>query len=209
MRAVGITREQLLPPEFQPLIGRLRNVSKANYLPSVVVQEIADILPALRAEQPPENLPKESIVDLTRKLEARLRPEFLSDLRNGNLYGDAMLCLVQDVACRVYEAYCAENQHVVLPQPQSMTWRYFVLRVFRAMSWLQRGGLDTASPDMLHNDAYDDEYVLLGSFFDGVLSLEKRVKQADAALRRIVECASSEDLLTAFTEYTTRRGGRG
>jgi hypothetical protein len=204
----SINREELLPPEFQPSIARLLDLSTSNLdLPGVVLRAIADILPDLRAEQAPQSVPKESAVDLTRKLAARLRPEILSDLRNGSLHGDAMLCLVQDAACRAYEAYCADNHQTMLPQPQSMTWRYFVLRVFRAMSWLQRGGLDTATPGKLHNDAYDDEYVLLGSFFDGVLSAETRVNEAEAALRRIVESASSDDLLVAYTEYNAERRG--
>lgn len=116
-----------------------------------------------------------------------------------------MLSLVEDAGGRAYEAHFAKNHQTMLTQPQSMTWRYFVLRVFRAMSWLQRGGLDTAAPGKLHNDAYDDEYVLLGSLFDGVLSAETRVNEADAALRRIVESASSNDLLAAFQKYKPER----
>lgn len=57
------------------------------------------------------------------------------------------------------------------------------------------------------NDAYDDEYVLLGLFFDGVLSTETRVNEADAALRRIVESAPSDDLLVAYKEYNAGRRG--
>lgn len=207
----SITREELLPPEFRAVLARLMHAAdKAGDLSRALLQDVADLLPALRAEQPPLEIAKDRPEDLTRKLAAKLRPEIISDLRNGNLQGDAKLCLVEDIAFRAYEADCAENHRRMLPQPQSMTWRFFILKVWRAMSWLQRGGLETAAQEKLRNDAYDDEYVLLGSFFDGVLSAEKRVNEADAALRRIVGSASSDDLLVAFREYekTARHGSR-
>ncbi|MCG6115547.1 MAG: hypothetical protein MEQ84_10155 [Mesorhizobium sp.] len=201
-----ITREEILPPEFQlVLVQLMHSAAEGGDLSETILRKVADQLPALRAEQPPLKIAKERTEDLTRKLAARLQPEILSDLRNGSLHGDAMLGLVEDIARRSYEADCVGNHHRMLPQPQSITRRYFILSVYRAMSWLQRGGLKTAAEEKLHNDAYDDEYVLLGSFFDGVLSGEKRVNEADAALRRIVNSLSSGDISASFQEYKARR----
>lgn len=203
-----ISHEELLPADFRPLLAQLmHSTTEPGNLSNSLLQDVADSLPALRSEQPSIEIAKEHTGDLTRKLAATLRPEIISDLRNGRLHGDAMLYLVEDVASRAYEADCGEKRSAMLPWPRSMTSRCFILGVYRAMSWLQRGGLETAAQDKLHNDAYDDEYVLVGSFFDGVLSSEKRVNEADAALRRIVGSASSNALHIAFGEYMTGRGG--
>jgi hypothetical protein len=200
-----ISREELLPPELQALFAQItHSPAEGGDLPRTILERVASLLPGLRAEQPLPQIAKERTEDLTRKLAERLRPEILSDLRNGSLHGDALLCLVESIATRSYEADCVENDRRMLPQPQSMVRRHFILSVYRAVSWLQRGGLETAAQEKLHNDAYDDEYVLLGSFFDGVLSAEKRVNEADTALRRVVN-ASPDDLAAAFQNYNARR----
>ncbi len=78
---------------------------------------------------------------------------------------------------------------------------FYILKVWRAIWWLQHSGLDAAKDGMLYNDLYDDEYILVASFFDGLLSNECRVKEASAALTRILECSSSDRLLVAFRHY--------
>jgi hypothetical protein len=198
----AVTREELLPQEFRPLLGELMQVvAGGSELSDTLLEKIGNILPSLRAEQPDLKMPKVRTEYVMRKLEKLLRPEIVSDLRNGKLQGDAKLCLVEDIAIRIYEADCAAHSVKMLPMPGSMVSRFFILKVWRAMSWLQHSGLDAAAQGKLYNDAYDDEYVLVGSFFDGTLSAEKRVNEADAALRRIVESASSDRLVNGYCEY--------
>jgi hypothetical protein len=178
--------------EFRPLLGELMQVSaEGSELSDTLLQKIADLLPSLRAEQPLPETPKVRTEYLTCKLAELLRTEIISDLRNGKLQGDTKLCLVEDIAFRAYGAYCAEHNVEMLPHPVSINSRFFILKVWRAMWWLQNSGLDAAAEGKLYNDAYDDEYVLVGSFFDGTLSEDKRVNEANAALRRIVESAGA------------------
>lgn len=205
-----VTRAELLPQDFQPLLGELMHVAAQGLGPSdTLLGKIGDMLPSLRAEQPDLEIPKMQTEDLTRKLRELLRPEVVSDLRNGKVQGDAKLFLVEDLAFRAYEADCATHKVEMLPMPGSMVSRFFILKVLRAMSWLQNSGLNAAAEGKLYNDVYDDEYVLVGSFFDGTLSAEKRVNEADGALRRIVESASSNQLIDGYREYASTAIDRG
>lgn len=52
-----------------------------------------------------------------------------------------------------------------------------------ALQWLGDGGLENACPKRLLNDMLDQDYVLLGTFFDGVISLESDVRSAGEDLR--------------------------
>jgi hypothetical protein len=184
----AVTREDFLPQGFRPLFVELMQVSAGgSELPDPLLKKITDLLPSLRAEQPPLQTPKVRTEYLTRALSERLGAQIVSDLRKGRLQGDAKLRLVEDIASREYEADCAARGVEMLPHVESMVSRFFLLKVWRAMCWLQDSGLDAAAADKLYNDAYDDEYVLVGSFFDRILSAEKRVNEADAALRQIVE----------------------
>lgn len=61
---------------------------------------------------------------------------------------------------------------------KSMTRRWCYLLVHHALQWLGDGGLDTATDKVVLNDVLDQDYVLMGSFFDGVLSLETDVQYA-------------------------------
>ena len=198
----AVAREDFLPQEFRPLLVELMQVSAGGSdLPDPLLRKITDLLPSLRAEQPLLETPKIRTEYLRSKLAELLRPEMVSDLRNGKLQGDAKLCLAENIAFRAYKADCAVHNVETLPHPGSMASRLFILKVWRAMWWLQNSGLDAAAEGKLYNDAYDDEYVLVGSFFDGTLSAEKRVNEADAALRRIVESASSDQLVNGYREY--------
>ena len=52
---------------------------------------------------------------------------------------------------------------------KSMTMRWAYMQVHHAMQWLGDGGLESAP---------DKDYVLLGSFFSGVVTLEHSVRRA-------------------------------
>ena len=69
---------------------------------------------------------------------------------------------------------------------KSMTRRWCYLLVHHALQWLGDGGLDTATDKVVLNDVLDQDYVLMGSFFDGVLSLETDVQCASQDLNAML-----------------------
>lgn len=70
---------------------------------------------------------------------------------------------------------------------RSMHRRWCYLMVHHALQWLGEGGLESASSARLLNDMLDQDYVLLGSFVDGVISLESDVRTASEDLRLMLE----------------------
>lgn len=193
-----ITRDALLPPEFRAALDRLLHKEES-------IKDIADLLPALKAEQTPLDAPKERVEDSMRKLKSILGEEIIADLRSNTLRNDALLYFVREIAFRLYEVENVKNYQQTLPLLQSVVSRLYILRIWRAVTWLRRGGIEMAAPEKLHNDDYDDDYIIIGSFFDGVLSEDKGLNEAAAALRRIVDGASSDDLRGAYVEYESTR----
>ena len=61
---------------------------------------------------------------------------------------------------------------------KSMTRRWCYMQVHHALQWLGDGGIDNAKDQVVLNDILDQDYVLLGSVFDGVVSLETDVQNA-------------------------------
>jgi hypothetical protein len=69
---------------------------------------------------------------------------------------------------------------------KSMNRRWCYLLVHHALQWLGEGGLDTAKDKNLVNAILDQDYVLMGSFFSGVLSFEIDVQQASQDLNEML-----------------------
>lgn len=87
--------------------------------------------------------------------------------------------------------YVAHMEKVGVPGPvlrrlwkaKGMNRRWCYMRAHHALQWIGRGGLDSLPDKALVNDTLDQDYVLIGSFFDGVLSHETRVKDAVVDLK--------------------------
>jgi hypothetical protein len=208
----AVVRKEWLAPEFQHLLDRLFDaVACGGDLYEREMDNIREIWPDLTAEQPAAAQPKERMEDIVKRtLEARLRTlgdKVLPDLRAGRLQGDAKLWIVETVARDDYVSDCKARGQTLLPWPDSLTARFFILKAWRGVWWLQKLGLASAKEHKLHNDGYDDEYVLVGSFFDGTLSEEKRVQEASADLMRVIASGPSNALAVAYQDYIATISG--
>lgn len=88
---------------------------------------------------------------------------------------------------RMKKAGVADSVSRRLWKTKSMTSRWCCLVVHHALQWLGEGGLDTAGDKTVVNDILDQDYVLLGSFFGGILSLETDVQQAAHELQAMLD----------------------
>lgn len=61
---------------------------------------------------------------------------------------------------------------------KSVSRRWWYLIAHHALQWIGDGGVEVASDKVIVNDVLDQDYVLLGSFFDGVMSFENDVQNA-------------------------------
>jgi hypothetical protein len=73
-----------------------------------------------------------------------------------------------------------------LRRQRCLTWRWLTLRIHHTLQWLGDGGFDNAKVNNILNDLLDQDYVLLSSFFDGVVSNETDVNTAHADIEWIV-----------------------
>jgi hypothetical protein len=69
-------------------------------------------------------------------------------------------------------------------------FRYHLALVRHSMEWAIKGGIENLTPEKATNDVIDQEYVVAGSFFDGLLSHEHRVAKADKELRFMLSIKS-------------------
>ena len=59
----------------------------------------------------------------------------------------------------------------------SYVFRYAVSVYFLALRWIRDGGIDQVSPEKLRNDAVDMNYVAYATYFDGLLSMDKKLNE--------------------------------
>jgi hypothetical protein len=121
---------------------------------------------------------------LVNELRCKLTKDEIKACRQGGMPGRlARIGIAHSLGDAVYVAH---TKNIGLPdivsrrlwKTKSITRRWCYLMVHHALQWLGDGGLDTATDKAVLNDILDQDYVLLGSFFDGVLSHEADVTRA-------------------------------
>ncbi|MBL8517299.1 MAG: hypothetical protein JNM76_10070 [Betaproteobacteria bacterium] len=127
---------------------------------------------------------REELWRLVNELRDKLPEDQIKACRRGGTPARAARVLIaQSVGDAVYGAHMRNvgappDLALGLWQAKSVTRRWCYLLVHHALQWLGDGGLDSAPDKVVVNDILDQDYVLLGSIFDGVLSLETDVNLA-------------------------------
>jgi len=57
----------------------------------------------------------------------------------------------------------------------SYIFRYAICVYFLALRWIKMGGIEQVSPEKLRNDSVDMNYVAYATYFDGLLSMDKKL----------------------------------
>jgi hypothetical protein len=131
-------------------------------------------------------------------------PRLVSDLRSQRIGREAQLGLILEIAAALLpggEPFDpAEAQLMV--QSQSFILRYYYLRLRHALWWIARGGLATAKPQTVLNHRLDQEYILIGSFFDKTLTRDSDAADADRDLRALLDASQAAAFAKAYAQYT-------
>lgn len=73
--------------------------------------------------------------------------------------------------------------------PGSLVFRYALAAYLLALRWISDGGIDSVSPGTLANDLVDVTHVTYATYFDGLLSVDKRLnglyEETDWFLRNV------------------------
>lgn len=187
-----LTTDDLLDKDLEPIVIEIKRAARpgSNYLPTFI-ENVTKILPALREEGSLRKSANFDLVEFTEKLKSTFGKEMVSDLRGKRLSFNSKLSHVLMSALLAYRAYLEDDSHAVSPPLDSMFFRHFVLKFWRSIRWIEQGGLESRTEANMSNDEYDDDYVLIGSYFNKTLSKENSVTEADAVLRSIMDLVRS------------------
>lgn len=177
---------RLLPSDFTKLLRGAIVESQTGIGPTM------SLLRDRMAQAREELLQHDLNIDANRSELERSVSKFLSELstdgikacRQGGALGRiARLGIARTVGDGVYVAHMRKAG---VPDPvsrrlwkaKSMTRRWCYMQVHHALQWMGDGGIDNAKGKVILNDILDQDYVLLGSIFDGIVSLETDVHKA-------------------------------
>ncbi|TAZ73819.1 hypothetical protein ELH70_14715 [Rhizobium ruizarguesonis] len=78
-----------------------------------------------------------------------------------------------------------------------VTKRMLLVRLLLLMYWAEKDGLDNIKPEKIMNDFIDMEFVVIASYLDEILSADEKVKMLDRQVRRVMDIADAEKMITA------------
>ena len=130
------------------------------------------------------------------KIMSTLEPPVLSKgtikrLRSGKITEHERREIISTAAPFVLEIFFQqadflENKKKSFLKQKPAILRYTYSRLWLCLSWIARGGFEAAKGTTITNDVIDQEYVITATFFDGILSKEKRVSEAFVDLSGIL-----------------------
>jgi hypothetical protein len=206
-RPVGL--KQILPDE---LTERAREFVKAVLVGGKPLGEIRQRMTECRhmvlsERQSGDDLKSAMLTHIT-TLKGINGPDLMKDIRSGRMNAEARLGLLK---LRAVELFCGFLKIRLLEanalQPlQWMIARLVCAKLWYQEGWLHQGGIGYAKPKMLANDEMDMEHVLIGSFFDKLISKDRRALRCDAALRRVISPAAESKLIEALEAHAVASG---
>lgn len=176
----------LLPREFTALLRGAIVESQVGTGPTMSL--LRERMAAARDDLQRHDLNAEANRGELQLLVSRLRTGLTMDeikaCRQSGMAGRvARLSLARGVGDTTYVAYM---KNAGVPEPvsrrlwktKSITRRWCYMAVHQALQWLGDGGLEAATDKAVLNDVLDQDYVILGSVFDGIISSETDVRNA-------------------------------
>ena len=176
----------LLPREFIPLFSELLSVLSAG-TPSQtlarIVQQIASIQASLAASELNHEQNKQSAEALINATKSIVTDEQTKSLRNGSMNRDERLNFIFRKAPFVLEDFFRQANFSTgrargFLKTKPLILRHTYLKMWASLDWIAKGGFDGLLPERATNEAMDHDYVLLATFFDGILSKESKVNEA-------------------------------
>ena len=123
-----------------------------------------------------------SIGESVKLITEDLPPDMVRRLRSNTPLTDDDIKVVMTGVALLARAFYEASPQFVGPALQtnpssSFTFRFALASYLLAISWIASGGVESASRSRLANDVVDMNYVTFATFFDGVLSRDKKVNE--------------------------------
>lgn len=185
--------KDIINEELDQILMEIRRAARigSNHYPALI-QKISAVIPSLRDEGSIRNSASLDIRSFTDNLKSAFGKNLVSDLRKKTLTRNSKLSYVLMASLLAYRAQLESNNDMVPLPLHSMSFRFMVLNFWRSIRWIKDGGLESSKDADLANDEFDNEYILIGSYFSETLSNEKSVIQADEDLRKILKLVRTQ-----------------
>jgi hypothetical protein len=130
-------------------------------------------------------------------------PKLVADLRSGRISREAQLGLLLEATPHILAAgqSCDAAETNLMVQSGSLLLRFYYLRVRSALRWTACGGLATAKPQTVLNERLDQEYILIGSYFDRTLTRDRDAEDTDHDLRGLLDSGQAGVFAKAYAQY--------
>ena len=192
---------RLLPDDFTDLKNcLLRDVADNTCSPGGFgkVAEIIDRAQKdFRDDELNHSKNQQRILTLNSKIKSGLGASLIKALRIGKILEDARLTIISELAQSLLQDFLlakglSERQVSGFISQKPLIFRHYILVVQQDIEWIRTGGLESQPPERITNNLMDQDYVLIGSFFDALLSQDRRVVDADRDLRNCLTMPSQE-----------------
>lgn len=176
----------LLPREFIPIFNELLSALSAG-TPSKTLAQIAHRISSIQASlaaselnHEQNKLSAEALIKVTKSI---VTDEQVKSLRNGSMKRDERLGFIFREAPFVLEdffhqANFSKGKARRFLKTKPLILRYTYLKMWASLDWIAKGGFEGLPPERATNEAMDHDYVLLATFFEGILSKESKVNEA-------------------------------
>lgn len=183
MRHARPARGMLLSSAFTDLLRTIIEHSQAPQLPVGVTALIAAVRDDLLQHDLNAVAAKAEVAKWVQFLKENLPAADQAVCKAAKVGRGARAVIAHRMGHSAFYAYAKKSgltysQAAKLRRQNCLTWRWISLRIHHALQWLGDGGIEGAKPDTVLRDLLDQDYVLLGSSFDGVLSNEVGVNEA-------------------------------
>ena len=173
---------------------------------ATVRNKIESLRLEVSAERPSGDLLKARMLDSVSRLKGINGVELTAEIRSARISGDARLGLLKALTEALTEEFAGfDSDEQCLVEP----WRLATTRLICATlwyheHWLAEGGLHSATPTTVVNDAFDMDYAITASFFDDLLTKDRRAARCAADLRIIASPDADARLFQAARDHPDR-----
>lgn len=191
--------QRLRPREFTKLV---RGAIEGSQLPdgNETMHRVKAAMDSVRQELLDNDLnrvvTKEDLLRRIEEVRSKLSKEDLQRCRDKSTGRLARAVISRNIGDGIYQAHMKSiGAPFVLAErlkhQRSMCLRWCYMLAHNALAWAVEGGIESADEQHVLNDVLDQDYVLVASFFTGVLSLEHAVRNALVDLRFMLQLPQS------------------
>ena len=186
--------DQLRPPEFQSFFHAILKDVRENTMTAgmnAIAVRIAETQTELSENELDHSRNLAGLRGRMEIIEDALGADAIRQFKNSNVDRLVRLRYIRKIGRDLTEAHTrkegfSEDEIAAFMSSKPVILRTYYLSVRHALEWAIRQGLNSLPQHRATNDVLDQDYVLLASFFDVLLSKETRMLDADQDLRDIL-----------------------